>query len=184
MEHRLRTPLSVADVTALQAGDFVWISGIVYTARDRVHSFLREGLPVDLNGSALYHCGPLIRDDLVLSAGPTTSSRLVRYTKDVIDSGVRLIIGKGGLPGAADVLRGRCAYLAYPGGCGALSSKQLSVRGVHLSHLGMAEALWELLAMDMGPMVVAIDSHGRDLYEEVGLSVKSNLRSLRGRSIC
>ena len=184
MEHRLRTPLLREDVAALRAGDFVWLSGVVYTARDRVHSLLKEGLPVDLSGAALYHCGPLIRDGLVLSAGPTTSSRLARYTGEVVDSGVRLIIGKGGLPGAAPALLGRCAYLAYPGGCGALSSKQLLVRGIHLGHLGMAEALWELLALDFGPMIVAIDSHGRDLYEEVGQSVKANLRSILRRSRC
>jgi fumarate hydratase subunit beta len=175
MEHRLKTPLSEKDVRALRAGDLVWLNGIVYTARDKVHSLLHEGLPVDLKGAVIYHSGPLISDDKVISAGPTTSSRMARYTEAVVSSGVKMIIGKGGIPGAAEALSGKCVYLAYPGGCGALAARQLKVKDVHLKDLGMAEALWVLKATDFGPMIVAIDSHGRDLYEEVRRSVKTRL---------
>ena len=122
MEHRLRTPISEDDVSALRAGDLVWISGTVYTARDKVHALLRSGeeLPVDLAGAVIYHCGPLIRDGRVLSAGPTTSGRVARYTKEVVERGARLIVGKGGISEEAEAHRGMAAYLAYPGGCGAL----------------------------------------------------------------
>jgi fumarate hydratase subunit beta len=168
MEHRLKTPISKEDVSALRAGDLVWISGTVYTARDKVHTRLRSGedIPVDLAGAVIYHCGPLIRNDEVLSAGPTTSGRVARYTKDVVSRGVKLIVGKGGISEEADALRGKAAYLAYPGGCGALAARHLRVKKLHLPDLGMAEALWELVAEDWGPMIVAIDSSGCDLYRE------------------
>lgn len=175
MEHRLKTPLSDEDVTALRVGDLVWLSGIVYTARDKVHSLLHEGLPVDLKGAVIYHCGPLISESRVISAGPTTSSRMARYTEEVVNSGVKMIIGKGGIPNAAQALRDKCVYLAYPGGCGALAAKQLRARDVHFKDLGMAEALWELEASNFGPMIVAIDSHGKDLFDEVRRSMKAKL---------
>lgn len=177
MEHRLRTPISEEEVMALRSGDLVWISGTVYTARDQVHALLASGeeLPVDLAGAVIYHCGPLIRDGLVLSAGPTTSGRVARYTRDVVDRGVRLIVGKGGISEEADALRGRAAYLAYPGGCGALAARHLLVKRLHLTELGMAEGLWELEAEDWGPMIVAIDSFGGDLYREAKRSeIKSS----------
>jgi fumarate hydratase subunit beta len=67
-------------------------------------------------------------------------------------------------------------YLAYPGGCGAAAAKQLKIKEVHLKDLGMAEALWEFEAADLGPMIVAIDSHGGDLYQEVRRSLQNRLR--------
>lgn len=166
MEHRLRTPLSFRDIETLHVGDEVYLSGTIFTARDKAHALLRSrGSPVELRGAALYHCGPLIGDQKIISAGPTTSGRMDRYTDFILDLGVRAIIGKGGLP--SQPFRGRAVYLAYPGGCGAVAAKQLKIREVHLKELGMAEALWELEALDLGPMVVAIDSHGGDLYEGV-----------------
>ncbi|MCR3884325.1 fumarate hydratase C-terminal domain-containing protein [Methanotrichaceae archaeon M04Ac] len=176
MEHRLRTPISQDEVAALRAGDLVWISGTVYTARDRVHALLATGeeLPVDLVGAVIYHCGPLIRDATVLSAGPTTSGRVGRFTREVVDRGVRLIVGKGGISEDAEALRGRATYLAYPGGCGALAARHLLVRRLHLPDLGMAEGLWELEAEGWGPMIVAIDSFGGDLYRE---AKRSEMRS-------
>ncbi len=174
MEHRLKTPITKEDVLALRAGDLVWISGTVYTARDKVHALFRSGkeLPVDLAGAVIYHCGPLIRNDVVLSAGPTTSGRVARYTKDVVSRGARLIVGKGGISEESEALRGKAAYLAYPGGCGALAARHLRVKKLHLPDLGMAEGLWELEAFDLGPMIVATDSFGDDLYREAKRSKK------------
>ncbi|HPM26297.1 MAG TPA: fumarate hydratase C-terminal domain-containing protein, partial [Methanothrix sp.] len=122
------------------------------------------GSPVSLEGAALYHCGPLIQEGRVLSAGPTTSGRMARYTEEMLEKGVRAIIGKGGLP--PEPFRGRAVYLAYPGGCGAAAARKLEVLTVHLSELGMAESLWTFRAKDFGPLIVAIDSKGRDLYQE------------------
>ncbi len=176
MEHRVRTPLSESDILRMRAGDIVWLSGIVYTARDKAHNRL-EDIAFDLRGGAIYHCGPLIRDSAVISAGPTTSARLARYLPAVLDLGVRCIIGKGGISGAAELMRGRAVYLAYPGGCGAAAARSLRVRSASLLELGMAEAVWELEAQDLGPMIVAVDAHGRDLYREVRESARRRLRS-------
>jgi fumarate hydratase subunit beta len=170
-EYHLQTPISGADVEKLVAGDVVFLSGLLFTARDKAHALMRrEGSPVSLEGAALYHCGPLIKDDLVLSAGPTTSGRMARYTDEILRLGVKAIIGKGGLPG--EPFRDRAVYLAYPGGCGAAAAEQLVVRGVHLPELGMAESLWEFEAREFGPMIVAVDAHGNDLYQEVRRSAQ------------
>ena len=164
-EHRLRTPLSVEDVRMVEAGDVVFLSGIIYSARDKAHALIRRaGSPVSLEGAALYHCGPLIEEGRVLSAGPTTSGRMARYTNEMLEQGVRAIIGKGGLP--PEPFQGRAVYLAYPGGCGAAAARKLEVVTVHLSELGMAESLWAFQAKDFGPLIVAIDSRGTDLYQE------------------
>jgi fumarate hydratase subunit beta len=165
-EHHLRTPLTEEDVRNLRAGDVVFLSGIIYSARDKAHALIRrQKSPVSLEGAALYHCGPLIQNNRVLSAGPTTSGRMARYTEEILGLGVRAIIGKGGLP--ADPFFGRAVYLAYPGGCGAAAARQLKVLGVYLEELGMAESLWAFEAKEFGPMIVAIDSQKRDLYGEV-----------------
>jgi fumarate hydratase subunit beta len=166
LEHRLKTPLSEEDVKKLRAGDVVSLSGIVYTARDKAHALLRsKGSPVSLEGAALYHCGPLIKNGTVLSAGPTTSGRMGRYSDEILSRGVRAIVGKGGLP--SEPFEGRAVYLAYPGGCGAAAAGQLKAVKAHLEELGMAEALWEFQAENLGPMIVAIDTHGSDLYQDV-----------------
>jgi len=170
-EYHLQTPLSGEDVEKLVAGDVVFLSGPLFTARDKAHALIRRtGCPISLQGAALYHCGPLIKDERVLSAGPTTSGRMARYTDDILLLGVRAIIGKGGLPG--EPFRGKAVYLAYPGGCGAAAAQQLKVLGVHLSELGMAESLWEFEAKNFGPMIVAVDAHGKDLYQEVRRSAQ------------
>jgi fumarate hydratase subunit beta len=168
----LKTPLSLEDVQKLVAGDLVIISGTIYTARDKAHALMRsQGCLMPLEGAALYHCGPLIQKNKVLSAGPTTSGRMARYTEEILRMGVRAIIGKGGLPG--EPFRNRSVYLAYPGGCGAAAAKQLEVKTVHLQELGMAESIWELEAENFGPMIVAIDTHGKDIYEDVRRSAKN-----------
>ncbi len=166
MEHRLKTPLSEEDVKKLRAGDVVFLSGIVYTARDKAHALMRsKQSPVSLEGAALYHCGPLIKNGKVLSAGPTTSGRMARYSDEILSWGARAIIGKGGLHSGP--FKGRAVYLAYPGGCGAAAAGQLKAVKAHLAELGMAEALWEFQAENLGPMIVAIDTQGSDLYQDV-----------------
>jgi fumarate hydratase subunit beta len=175
MENRLKTPLSTEDISALHAGDVVFLSGTIFTARDKAHALLKSrASPVELKGAVLYHCGPLIKGQEVISAGPTTSGRMARYTESILDLGVLAIIGKGGLPNLP--FRGRAVYLAYPGGCGAAAAQQLRVRSVHFEELGMAEALWEFEATNLGPMIVAIDSHGGDIYQEVRRSLESKIK--------
>jgi len=165
-EYHLQTPLSSVDMEKLAVGDVVFLSGPLFTARDKAHALMRRlGCPVSLEGAALYHCGPLILDNRVLSAGPTTSGRMARYTDEILGLGVRAIIGKGGLP--SEPFRDKAVYLAYPGGCGAAAAQQLRVLDMHLPELGMAESLWVFEAREFGPMIVAVDAHGKDLYQEV-----------------
>lgn len=172
--HHLSTPLTLSDVTRLRAGDLVYLSGTVMTVRDQACNRILEAseIPFDLENAVIYHCGPIVRGVdgswEVIAAGPTTSSRLNSQTTDILDRfGVHAIIGKGGMS-IADAMRGRCAYLAYTGGCAAVAADHISsVRGVHWIDLGMAEAVWVLEVRDFGPLIVGIDSHGRNLFDEV-----------------
>jgi len=174
-KYLLKTPLSKEDLQKLNVGDVIYLSGRVFTARDKAHKAIHAtGSPVSLDGAALYHCGPLIDKEKVVSAGPTTSGRMARYTEEMLKLGVRAIIGKGGLPG--ETLKRSAVYLAYTGGCGAAAAQQLEVKDVYLKGLGMAESLWEFEAHDLGPMIVAVDMHGGDIYRDVRVSVEMRLK--------
>ena len=167
---RLRTPLSLEDVLGLKAGDIVYLSGKIVTARDSAHrrilSLPKEKLPFNPEGAVIYHCGPVVRKTHgsyeIVSAGPTTSARMNRYLDGVLDLGIRGIIGKGGMK--AEPFRGRAVYFAFTGGAGSLAAKSVKrVRAVHWLDLGIPEALWVLEVEDF-PLLVAIDAHGNSLY--------------------
>lgn len=162
---RLTTPLG-DEVLSLNAGDRILLSGTVYTARDEAHlRILEEGFPFNPNGAVLYHCGPVISDNEVVAAGPTTSARMNKLTKPVLDAGVRGLIGKGGMSDeVVEALRGRGVYFAFTGGCAALAASCMKLKGVHYADLGMAEAVWEIELSDM-PLVVGIDSKGNNLFK-------------------
>ncbi len=169
----IRTPVSKEDVLSLRAGDVLYLSGVLVTARDRAHRRLleREEAPVSLN--VVYHCGPLVRKRRdaweVLSAGPTTSARMEPYLAPLLKKfSTRLIIGKGGFSKAARELlkKQACAYLAFTGGAGALAARAVKrVREVHWLELGIPEALWVLEVEKFGPLVVAMDAHGGSVYK-------------------
>jgi fumarate hydratase subunit beta len=162
---RLTTPLG-DEVLKLKAGDPVELSGVVYTARDEAHLRMQEdGIPFDPKGAVIYHCGPVIQDGKVIAAGPTTSARMNEMEGFLIDAGVRAFIGKGGMgPTVRNQLRGKGVYLAFTGGCAALASTRMTLKGVYYEDLGMAEAVWAI-ALDRLPLVVGIDSHGNDIFE-------------------
>ncbi len=169
----LSTPVSREEVLSLRAGEVVYLSGVIVTARDRAHRrALEEGqAPVSFN--VIYHCGPLVRrrDDAweVLSAGPTTSARMEPYLEQLLERfSTRLIIGKGGFSKAARGLlkKHACAYLAFTGGAGALAARAVKrVREVHWLELGIPEALWVLEVERFGPLIVAMDAHGESVYQ-------------------
>lgn len=162
---RLTTPLG-DEVLSLNAGDRVLLSGTVYTARDEAHlRILEEGFPFNPEGAVLYHCGPVISDNEVVAAGPTTSVRMNKLTKPMLDAGVCGLIGKGGMSDeVVEALRGRGVYFAFTGGCAALAASCMKLKGVHYADLGMAEAVWEIELSDM-PLVVGIDSKGNNLFK-------------------
>jgi fumarate hydratase subunit beta len=158
---------------------------MVYTARDEAHErMMREGIPFDPCGAAVYHCGPVVSGSRVLAAGPTTSARMNTLTGFLLDAGVRALIGKGGMsPAVAGLMRGRAVYLACTGGCAVLAASKMTLRGVFFEDLGMAEAVWAI-ELDRLPLVVGIDSCGHDLFSEVGerAKVQFTQRSVHSRT--
>lgn len=177
----LRTPLQEEDVRKLKVGDVIYLTGIVVTARDAAHrrmiEYLREGksLPIDLKRGAIYHCGPVVEkvndEWRVASGGPTTSARMELYEADIIKHfGVRLIIGKGGMGSktAQACKEFGAVYTTFTGGAGVLAANAVKrVVKVEWLDLGIPEALWVLDVENFGPLLVAIDTTGRNLTEEV-----------------
>ena len=191
---RLEWPFCERAVRALRAGDAVSITGRVYTGRDRLHKWFADGrsLPVDFRDGALYHCGPVVVRDgaggwRVVAAGPTTSVRENPYEPAFIRaSGVRLVIGKGGMDAETLAACGACGcvYLQAVGGAAALTAACVRrVPAVHfLEEWGAAEACWEFEMADF-PCVVAMDTHGTSLFDAVARSSAEALARLdrRGR---
>jgi fumarate hydratase subunit beta len=178
---QLHTPLG-EEVLALHAGDHVELSGIVYTARDEAHLRMREqGIPFDPKGAVIYHCGPVIRDNKVIAAGPTTSARMNELSGFLIDKGVRGLIGKGGMGAMVkEQLRDQGVYFAFTGGCAALASSHMTLKGVLYEDLGMAEAIW-VIELDRLPLVVGIDAHGNDIFEAARNHAAAAFRSYDSR---
>lgn len=172
MAVRLHTPLSREDVKALRAGEVVYLSGTIITARDATHRKIlslagRGELPFDLEGAVVYHCGPVVRKTRggyeIVSAGPTTSARMNAYLEEVLSLGVRGIIGKGGM--RVEPFKDRAVYFAFTGGAGSLASESIKriVDVLWVEELGIPEAAWVLEVEDF-PLLVAIDSRGNSLY--------------------
>ena len=169
----LKYPFSDAAVRALRAGEAVSITGRIYTGRDKFHKFVADGgkLPVDFRDGALYHCGPVVVGERVVSAGPTTSVRENPYEPAFIaKSGVRLIIGKGGMDAATlqAMKTHGCVYIQAVGGAGALYADAVkTVAGVScLKDFGAAEAVWHFDVVNFRG-VVAMDARGNSLFDEV-----------------
>lgn len=179
MEYHLQIPLKLEDIEKLNAGDIVYISGEILTARDEAHARILEmeekgeKLPFSLAGAVIYHCGPLMQQTesgwKVVSAGPTTSGRMSKMTPHLLKAHeVRAIIGKGGMKNVSEAMKGKCAYLAYTGGCAALAAELIKeVKTVHWLDLGMPEAVWVLRVQEFGPLIVGIDAKGKDIFAEV-----------------
>jgi fumarate hydratase subunit beta len=162
---QLKTPLG-DEVLRLRAGDRVELSGIVYTARDEAHLRMqKDGIPFNPEGAVIYHCGPVIGEGKVIAAGPTTSARMNGMEGFLIDKGVRGLIGKGGMGEMVrNQLAGKGVYFAFTGGCAALASSHMTLKGVFFEDLGMAEAVW-VIELDRLPLVVGIDSEGNDIFD-------------------
>ena len=175
MEVRLNTPLKGEDISKLTIGDTVYLSGIIYTARDSAHKrMVEEGSPVNLEGAAIFHAGPIITKEnehyQIVAIGPTTSTRMNPYQSKVLDKGVKAVIGKGGMDDKTQAALGKneAVFLTAVGGCAALYVKSIvEVKSVNWIDLGIPEALWELEVKDFGPLIVTMDSHGGNLYEQV-----------------
>jgi fumarate hydratase, class I len=171
----LTTPITEEQARALKVGDVVLINGDLFTGRDEVHAYLmKNSPPVDLNGAALYHCGPVMLKDgdrwIVKAAGPTTSIREEPYEADVIRRyGVRAVIGKGGMGAKtlAALKEFGAVYLNGIGGAGQYYARTIQqVVGVHLSQFGIPEAMWHIKVNNFAA-IVTMDAHGNSLHADV-----------------
>ncbi|MFQ6050775.1 MAG: FumA C-terminus/TtdB family hydratase beta subunit [Candidatus Hydrothermarchaeota archaeon] len=190
MEYTLNTPLSLEDISQLKAGDIVYLNGIVLTARDEAHErilkYRKESkkLPFELNGSAIYHCGPLMKKEnekwKVVAAGPTTSVRMNKTTPELLKYfEVRALIGKGGMSEITEHLKGKCVYLAYTGGCAALAADRIKeTKDVFWLDLGMPEAVWVFEVQNFGPLIVGSDVEGNDLFRDVMENATKKMKKL------
>lgn len=166
----LETPVK-DEIKMLKAGDIVHLTGEIITARDMAHRRLvEEGVRLPVNFNVIYHCGPLVKKEngwKMISCGPTTSSRMDRYTEAMVERfGVKIFIGKGGMGEESRRIfrENKCAYLAFTGGAGVLAARSISIKDVHWLDMGIPEAVWVLEVANFGPLVVGIDSKGNSLY--------------------
>jgi tartrate/fumarate subfamily iron-sulfur-dependent hydro-lyase beta chain len=186
--YQLKTPISEETARKLKANDIVYLSGTIVTARDQAHKralqMAKEGkpLPLSLEGLAVYHCGPVMAKQegkwVAIAAGPTTSTRLDAYEDAFMEIfKPRILIGKGGMgKKTTDALaKVGAVYCAFTGGAAVLAAKGIkSVVGVEWLDLGMPEAMWIFKVEEFGPLIAAIDSHGRNLFSDVAAKAEAN----------
>ena len=174
MDKHINAPLSKQDADSLRAGDYVYISGTIYTARDAAHKRMYEALqkgeklPIDMQDNLIYYMGPSpAREGKPIgSAGPTTASRMDKYAPSLLDLGLRGMIGKGKRSQAVidGIVRNGSVYFAAVGGAGAILSKAITeAEVIAYDDLG-TEAIRKLTVKDF-PVIVVIDSTGTNLYD-------------------
>ena len=174
MDKYINAPISDEDAKSLHSGDYVYITGTIYTARDAAHKRMAEALsagqplPIDMKNNIIYYMGPSpAREGRPIgSAGPTTASRMDKYAPTLLDEGLTGMIGKGKRTKEVidAVVRNHAVYFAAVGGAGALLSKCIvSSEIVCYEDLG-AEAVRKLEVKDF-PAIVVVDSDGNNLYE-------------------
>ncbi|WP_371373601.1 L(+)-tartrate dehydratase subunit beta [Sporomusa aerivorans] len=178
MKKVLTTPIKNEDLENITAGDVVYLDGYLITCRDVAHRRLIElgrELPVDLNGLAIFHAGPIVAKDedgkwQMISIGPTTSMRMEKFEKEFIaQTGVKLIIGKGGM--GPETVEGckthKALHAVFPGGCAVLAANEVEeIERVEWEDLGMPESLWVSRVKNFGPLIISIDAKGNNLFEK------------------
>ncbi|WP_319521217.1 L(+)-tartrate dehydratase subunit beta [uncultured Desulfosarcina sp.] len=177
MNKVLKTPIQSEDVEHLKVGDIVFLDGYLVTCRDMAHRRLIDmgmKLPVDLEGLAILHAGPIVAKDgdgwKIVSIGPTTSMRMEVHEKEFIKkTGIKLVVGKGGMgpetvEGCADH---KAVHAVFPGGCAVLAASRVEeIERVEWLDLGMPEALWVTRVKNFGPLIISIDTHGNNLFDK------------------
>ena len=178
MKKILTTPIKDEDLESLNVGDVVYLTGQLVTCRDVAHRRLIElgrELPVDLQGGAIFHAGPIVRQKEdgeyeMVSIGPTTSMRMEKFEKDFIrQTGVKLVVGKGGMGAetAAGCVENKAVHAIFPGGCAVLAATKVEkIEGAEWKDLGMPETLWINKVNEFGPLIISIDTRGNNLIEQ------------------
>ena len=174
MKKIIRVPLEKKDIDHLKAGDYVYLSGIIYTARDAAHKRMYDSLmagediPMELENNFIYYLGPTPArpGEVIGSAGPTTSSRMDKYTPDMLDLGLKGMVGKG--KRSPEVIkamkRNGAVYFAAVGGAGALLSKCIK-RAEIVAYEDLGTEAVRKLEIEELPVIVVIDKDGNNLYE-------------------
>jgi len=186
----LKTPIPDADLADIKIGDVIYLDGIIVTCRDVAHRRLIElgrELPVDLNGLAIFHAGPIVKKNpdgtyQMVSIGPTTSMRMERFEKEFVrQTGVKLLVGKGGM---AEETEEACKtykalHCVFPGGCAVLAATEVEeIERVEWLDLGMPESLWVNRVKGFGPLIVSIDAEGNNLFKKNKvISTSAKMRS-------
>lgn len=173
----LTTPIKSEDLEGIKIGDIIYLNGHIVTCRDVAHRRLIEHkreLPVNLEGGAIFHAGPIIRsvgDNKfeMVSIGPTTSMRMEKFEKDFVEqTGVKLIVGKGGMgPNTEAACKEQKAlHVVFPAGCAVLAATQVEeIERAEWLDLGMPETLWVCRVKEFGPLIVSIDTEGNNMFE-------------------
>lgn len=174
MKHVVKVPLDAKEAAGLRSGDYIYLTGTIYTARDAAHKRMYESLkkgehlPIDMRNNVLYYMGPSpARDGRPIgSAGPTTASRMDSYTPELLDLGLKGMIGKGKRTEEVRqaVMRNGAVYFAAVGGAGALLSKSITASEIIAYEDLGTEAIRKLEVKDF-PVIVVIDAEGNNLYE-------------------
>lgn len=174
----LTTPIRDEDLEDLNVGDVVYLTGQLVTCRDVAHRRLIElgrELPVNLEGGAIFHAGPIVRQKEdggyeMVSIGPTTSMRMEKFEKEFIrQTGVQLVVGKGGMGAetAAGCVKNKAVHAIFPGGCAVLAATRVEkIEGAEWKDLGMPETLWISKVNEFGPLIISIDTRGNNLIEQ------------------
>nr|WP_315057254.1 L(+)-tartrate dehydratase subunit beta [uncultured Campylobacter sp.] len=174
----LTTPIAPEDLADIKIGDVIYLSGHIVTCRDVPHRrVVQEGreLPLDIRGGAILHAGPIIRKTgdksfEMVSVGPTTSMRMEKFEREFIaKTGVRLIVGKGGM--GEGTMSGckefGAIHCVFPAGCAVVAATQVEqIESADWTELGMPETLWKCRVREFGPLIVSIDAHGNNLFEQ------------------
>lgn len=175
MYKNITTPLTDDKVNTLEAGDFVYITGTIYTARDAAHARLyktiekEEEIPFDLKNNIIYYLGPTPAKpgQVIGSAGPTTSSRMDKYTPLLLNNGLKGMIGKG--KRSKEVIqamkKNNAVYFAAIGGAGALLSKCI-VKSTVIAYDDLGTEAIRKLEVENLPVIVVIDCNGNNMYEQ------------------
>jgi fumarate hydratase subunit beta len=190
--YKFKTPISEEDIRKLKVNDVLYVTGTIVTARDQAHKraldYFKQGkpLPINLEGLAVFHCGPVVSKEgekwVAVAAGPTTSTRMDIFEDEFIKNfKVRVVIGKGGMGKKTTDAMAKygAVYGAFTGGAAILAARAIkNVKSAEWLDLGTPEALWIFEVEEFGPLAVAIDSHGNNIFMDVQKKVEENKQKI------
>ena len=190
--YKFKTPISEEEIRKLKVNDVLYVTGTIVTARDQAHRRAleyfkqRKPLPINLEGLAVFHCGPVVSKEgekwIAVAAGPTTSTRMDIFEDEFIKNfKVRVVIGKGGMGKKTTDAMAKygAVYGAFTGGAAILAARAIkNVKSGEWLDLGTPEALWIFEVEEFGPLAVAIDSHGNNIFMDIQKKVEENKQKI------